>query len=127
MKRRCGKGRGTWRKWRLTLACGLTLALTCAGTPRPRGTYFSSACASDSVAFSLQEVDSLTTALDSGETQIRLLRVELDQCREVSRLDSLAAAARLADEKQSWWEKAARHPLVWFVLGAYVTSQIERI
>jgi hypothetical protein len=112
---------GYWKIPTLVFASALLLL----GTPAPRGFSPSSACASDSVVFSIEEVDSLIAALDSGETQVRLLRVELDQCRELAWADSVAAAAALRDEHRPWYQRMFTSPYLWFAIGAYLGLQAD--
>jgi hypothetical protein len=90
------------------------------------GVTFSTACASDSVAFSHAEADSIAAALDSDDTRIRLLRVELDQCRALARRDSIVAATNLRAIQQPWYERALKHPLLWFMMGTLIGEQVAR-
>ncbi len=71
------------------------------------------------VCFTIEEADSILTTL-------QLLQIDLDECRATAALDSAAAAARLRAEKQPWYEKVIRHPLIWFAIGAYTASQFSR-
>jgi len=114
----------------MLLASSLSASLLCSPAIRTSSAQLywiesvAYASPADSVTFSVEEVDSILAVLDSSETTIRLLRVDLGECRELGRVDSLAAAAALADEHQAWYERLAKHPLVWFVIGALTAAQI---
>jgi hypothetical protein len=96
-------------------------ARSCFGASEPLPPPAPSASeAAGKVCFTVSEADSILT-------QLQLLQIDLDECRSVAALDSAAAAARLRAEHQPWYEKALRHPLVWFAIGAYTAIQMEKL
>ncbi len=90
----------------------------------PRNSRPQSATASpDSVTLSTSEADSLLLALDTYETQLRLARLDVTECREYAQLDSLIFAQYRRETEQSWLERFVRQPIIWFALGAYAGIQ----
>lgn len=72
------------------------------------------------VTLTLAEVDSLTALIDGQAHQIRLLQVDLWECRELARVDSLQVELLSNPDRDNWFTRAIKHPVVWFALGAYL-------
>lgn len=108
------------------LVSTLFLLILLAGRASPSATTSSDSAAppdTATVVLTPAEVDSITAALVKYEVRLRLLQVDLDECREVSLADSAAAARALEAERMPWWEKTIRHPILWFCVGAYLGMQ----
>lgn len=101
----------------LTSALLLTMGPLSGRSYSARYASSSAAAAADStVCFTVAEADSILTTLDH-------LQLDLDEARALAAADSTLAAARLKAAQVPWYERLVKHPMVWFVIGAYVGVQ----
>lgn len=87
---------------------------------------------SGSVTLTRAEADSLATLIEGQAERIRLLEIDLWECRELAAADSSFAAERerLMQEyydglvkdlgRENWFRKTLGHPVIWFAAGAYL-------
>lgn len=75
--------------------------------------------------------------LDSIVTHIEILEIDLDEARQLARIDSIYAAERLRIQREMyeaqlraatppWYEKLLKHPVVWVTIGMWVGVQASR-
>lgn len=107
------------RKSATRFATLLFLMIWLASPARPFATT-SSDSAEEAVVLTPAEADSISAALVNYQVRLRLLQVDLDECRELALADSTAAARALDAERMPLWEKVLRHPILWFCVGAYM-------
>jgi len=92
---------------------------------------------SEPVVLTAAEADSVLALIDDQGLRLELLETDLWEARRLARADSTLAADQLRLQKQAyetmleayrddrgnWLERAARHPLVWFALGVWLSGQ----
>lgn len=93
----------------------------CLRTPAPYAQSLSSDPDSTSVVLSREEADSLIATLDYYDEQVRLLQIDLDECRAMTRLDSLQIQGLIDASHESWYIRSVKHPVFWFSLGVLLT------
>lgn len=115
------------RRARLCAAVLLIAAVLC-GT----SSYESPASAGSEICFTAAEADSVLSLVEYQEERIRLLEIDLWECRHLARSDSLWGEERInlvtrhyesvieGMDGKTWLDRTVKHPMVWFVLGTYL-------
>ena len=78
------------------------------------------------VCFTEAQADSVLTLIDSQRLQLRLTEIDLRESRQLARVDSTyygMVIKKYESERDSWFERAYKHPMLWFALGAYLGVQ----
>jgi len=113
------------------LACMMTLSVALGTMCAPPYSTASGAPAdSTTVCFTYAQADSLLRLIDGQQHSLTMLQIDLWEAQQLALADSMFAAERarimqrhyqaLLDRQSNWFERAMKHPMVWFVLGTYL-------
>ena len=113
----------------------LTLLLSLA-TATPSATY-SQELRLAATTTAIDTVRVLADEVRALESDLRIIKIDLWEVRELARVDSLYAAerlrltremfeAQLRAERGPWYERIFKHPVLWVSIGMYVGVQAAR-
>ena len=103
----------------------IMVALTLPGIPPSLNGYAQSVTASTdsaeaSVVLSVTQIDSILDVYDELRQDIDLLKIDLWEQRQYSRLDSLEISTLRQQLRHQWWQRILYNPAIWFMVGAYI-------
>lgn len=108
------------RMWIVKRLVAIAMLLVLVSAPISRKSYSSAYASPDSITLSVAQADSLIQVIDDQELDIRLLRIDLRETRQVAAVDSVLHAEQLRlyrEDRPGWLERFLKKPELWFMIG----------